>query len=179
MIALDPETSNAGALERVLLAETAAPSAAIYDAGESLRAMRFMRQVIENRLRFGHAYGAPRGATTEIDVISVGSQFEGFGRYPKLPPHIAKNISESLHIANARHDRRAADYATFISNAILAATEASPPADARIPANVVAWKTKDAESPGPNYVLVGTAQGNDFYAVLNSPQIKRAATSRH
>ena len=152
MIQLDPETSVAGALERVLLAETASPSAAIYDAGESLKAMRFMRQVIENRLRFGHAFGAPRNAKSEIDVVSVGSQFEGFGQYPKLPPHIARNIADSLNIANAKRDHRSADYIIFVENAILAATEGSPPPEARIPANVVAWKTKDAASPGPRRV---------------------------
>lgn len=175
MIELDPDNTPPGALERVLLAETAAPSAVGYDPDESLKAMRFMRQVIENRLRFGHAYGAPRGAKTEIDVISVGSQFEGFGHYPKLPAHIAKNISESLHIANAGHDRRSATYVVFINNAVLAATEMTPPADAKIPVNVVAWKTQNAASPGPNYILVGTAQGNDFYAVLKPPQPKSAA----
>ena len=38
MTKLDPEMTTAGALERVLLAETAAPSAADYDADESLKA---------------------------------------------------------------------------------------------------------------------------------------------
>ena len=166
MIKLDPEMTAAGALERVLLAETASPSAADYDPDDSLKAMRYMRQVIENRLKLGHRYGAPIGARTEIDVISVGSQFEGFGRYPKLRAGIAQNISESLHIANSSKDRRSADYQTFIQNAVLAATEVAPPVSANIAANVVAWKTKDAASPGPNFVLAGSAQGNDFYAVL-------------
>jgi hypothetical protein len=165
MTGLDPETSVAGALERVLLAETASPSAFNYDPGESLLAMRYMRQVIENRLRMGHRYGAPVGAKTEIDVISVGSQFEGFGRYPKLKPGVAKTVRESVHIANSPKDRRSADYQLFISHAILAATEAAPPAGVTIPPNVVAWKTKDAASPGPDYLLVATVQGNDFYAV--------------
>lgn len=173
MVELDPEATVAGALERVLLAETASPSALIYDPGESLKAMRFMRQVIENRLKFGHAYGAPRGAKSEIEVISVGAQFEGFGSYPKLPPNISKNIRESLAIANAKHDHRSAEYIVFVNNAVLAATEVSPPVDARIPANVVAWKTKDAASPGPKYVFAGSAQGNDFYAVLTPPGTTR------
>ena len=171
LIKLAPETTIAGALERVLLAETAAPSAGNYDADESLKAMRYMRQVIENRLKLGHRYGAPVGAKTEIDVISVGSQFEGFGHYPKLRAGITKNISESLHIANTPSDRRSPEYQTFISHAILAATEAAPPASAAIPPNVVAWKTQDSKSPGPNYVFAGTAQGNTFYAVLKmTPQ---------
>lgn len=175
MTRLDPSNTPAGALERVFLAETATPSAANYDLDDSLKAMRFMRQVIENRLKFGHAYGAPRGAKTEIDVISVGSQFEGFGRYPKLRPGIARNIAETLHIANSPHDHRSDDYAKFVANAVLAATEGAPPADARIPANVVAWKTSDSASPGPNFVLAGQAQGNDFYAVLVPPRRKEAA----
>ena len=129
-----------------------------------------MRQVIENGLKLGHRYGAPIGARTAIDVISVGSQFEGFGNYPKLRAGIAQNISESLRIANSPKDQRSADYQTFVQNAILAATETAPPPGANIPANVVAWKTKDAASPGPNFVLAGSAQGNDFYAVLKTPQ---------
>ena len=169
MTKLDPEMTPSGALERVLLAETAAPSAPDYDADEGLKAMRYMRQVIENRLKLGHRYGAPVGARTEIDVISVGSQFEGFGRCPKLRAGIAQNISESLHIANSAKHRRLADYQTFVQNAVLAATEAAPPAAANIPANVVAWKTRDAASPGPNFVLAGAAQGYDFYAVLKIP----------
>ena len=61
------------------------------------------------------------------------------------------------------------DYQTFVNNAIIAATEPAPPAGANIPPNIVAWKTQDADPPGPNFVRAGTAQGNDFYALLKPP----------
>lgn len=164
---LAPESTVAGAMERMFLAETRSPGLPNSDAKESLKAMRFMRQVVENRLNSHNPiYGAPRGAKTEIDVIKDGRQFRGFGKYPTLTQPISSLISECLKIANAPHDQRSAAYAEFVDNAILAATEAAPPPGAGIPPNIVGWKTGQTASPGPNYIFAGTVQGNDFYTVL-------------
>ena len=73
-----PESSVAGAMERMFLAETRSPGLPNYDAKESLKAMHFMRQVVENRMNSHNPiYGAPRGAKTEIHVIKDKKQFRG------------------------------------------------------------------------------------------------------
>ena len=167
MIVLDPEATVAGALERLFLAETRSPALLHYDTDESLRAMRYMRRVIENRLNSHNPiYGARRGAQTEIDVVRDDTQFRGFGKYPILPTKMDKNILDCLRIANATNDSRAPDYAAFVSNALLAANEAAPPPEANVPNNLVGWRTGNRGSPGPNYIFAGTVQGNDFYSVL-------------
>lgn len=69
MIKLDPESTATGAMEGVFLAENTSPSLTSYKPNESLRDMRFRRQVIENRLNAHNPiYRAPAGAKTEIDV---------------------------------------------------------------------------------------------------------------
>ena len=181
MIKPDPEQTAVGAMERVFLAETTSPGLPSYNADESLRAMRFMRQVIENRLNSHNPiYGAPVWAKTEIDVIRVGTQFRGFGRYPTITRPIGGLIADCLKIANAEHDPRSPSYAKFINNAILAATEAKPPPEASIPINLVGWKTGKSGSPGPNYIFAGTVQGNDFYTVLKIEAASpRSSRGRH
>jgi hypothetical protein len=82
-IALDPEATDTGAMERLFLLEATTPGMPGYIAAENLQAMRLMRQTIENRLKSPAEYGA-RGATSETDIVDLGGQFAGFGGYPKL-----------------------------------------------------------------------------------------------
>ena len=72
-LALDAPTTNAGAMERLFLLEATTPGMAGYLAAENLRAMRLMRQTIENRLTSPAEYGA-KGANNETDIAELGGQ---------------------------------------------------------------------------------------------------------
>ena len=87
LLQLAPDSTDAGAMERVMLLETRDPSRPDYDRADSLKAMRWMKQVVDNRLAAPKKsrFGEPEDATTETDIISVGNQFAGFGDYPAPP----------------------------------------------------------------------------------------------
>lgn len=103
---LDPANTNAGAMERLFLLETATPAYThIYKRDDSLLAMRLMRQVIENRLRAPGRWGAP-GAADETGVIAVGNQFAGFGGYPQLTAVLSANLTAILTAAANSHSGR-------------------------------------------------------------------------
>ena len=125
-IALDPEATDTGAMERLFLLEATTPGMPGYVAVENLRAMRLMRQTIENRLRSPAEYGA-RGATSETDIVDLGGQFAGFGGYPQLDADMAYNLTLFLRIANDLRDRRRSAYAQYVQDAVTAATEPTVP----------------------------------------------------
>ena len=150
---------------------------AVYDEAESLRAMRYMRQVVENRLKASAQWGAPH-AQSEIDVIAIGNQFEGFGDYPILGADKTSILHDALRIANTPSDKRSAKYSKFVQNAILAATEVTP-ASVLIP-NLVAWRTLGSGSPGPRFTVAATVQSNTFYTVSPVPPMpKHRASTKH
>ena len=168
-LALDPEPTDAGAMERLLLLETADPDQRIYDRGASLKAMRWMKQVIDNRLAapVKSRFGEPRNARSETDIIAVGNQFAGFGDYPDLDPALKAKLHRFLHLGGGA-DRRSAKYAAFVADAITAATEQAPPADARLP-DLAAWRTSGRDAPGGDFRYVASPQGDDFYAASPVP----------
>lgn len=171
-IALDPENTNAGAMERLMMLETYSPAQrGLYDQAESLHAMRLMRQVIENRLKTPSRYSAA-GATGEVDIVRLGNQFAGFGDYPDLPASLKGNLADILNIANSSKDPRSAAYAQFVKDAVTAATE---PAAAFAPLDVSAtgWRTFAHHSPGKNFRIITTLQGNTFFATNPVPPMPK------
>lgn len=172
---LDPASTDAGAMERLLLLETADPSNPHYNRVDSLKAMRWMKQVIDNRLAAPRKsrFGEPADATTETEMIAVGNQFAGFGDYPKLGAGLDAKLNILTSLATATKDSRAAKYAGFVADAITAATEAAPPPDARV-ANLAAWRTAGSGSPGGDFKLVASLQGNTFYSASPVPALRKA-----
>ncbi len=166
-IALDPQSTPAGLMERLFLHETMSPAYAAYDRDDSLKAMRLMRQVLENRLLNARYWGAP-GATSVIDIITIRSQFGAFGDYPDIPARFMSPVYAMVHLANTPSDQRSAANAQHVQDAITAATEANPPADVKI-ANLVAWRTAGHSSPGARFVAAVTIQGNTFYTAEPIP----------
>ena len=175
-IALDPEATDTGAMERLFLLEATTPGMPGYVAAENLRAMRLMQQTIENRLKSPAEYGA-RGATSETDIVDLGGQFAGFGGYPTLDADMAYNLKLVLRIANDPLDRRRPAYAQYVRDAVTAANEATLPPVADH-ADVTAWRTSGSASPGPRFRLVETVSGNDFYAT-DPVQPLRPRHARH
>ena len=176
MLKLDGPNLPAGAMERLFMLETKSPAyVSAYDETDSLRAMRYMRQVIENRLRASAQWGA-LNAKDEIDIIAIGNQFEGFGDYPVLPAAKEAILSDILKIANSASDARSPRYAQFVQNAVTAATEVTP-GSALIP-NLVAWRS-GPKSPGPRFRIAAFVQGNTFYTVDPVPPMPKRRASHH
>lgn len=166
-ITLDAPGTDAGAMERLFLLEATTPGQHTYVPSENLKAMRLMRQVIENRLKSPKEYGA-RGAQSQTDIIEMGNQFAGFRGYPTLAGDMTYNLTLFLRIANSGNDRRQAAYAQYVRDAVTAATEAIT-APTAVYANVTAWRTATTASPGARFRLLTTLSGNDFYATTPVP----------
>ncbi len=178
VLALDAPATDAGAMERLFLLEATTPGMAGYVAAENLRAMRLMRQTIENRLKSPAEYGA-KGASDETDIVELGGQFAGFGGYPALDADMTYNLALFLKIANDARDRRQPQYVAYVRDAITAATEPTTPPVADY-ADVTAWRTGGTASPGPRFRLLVTLSGNDFYATNPVPPMpKHPARHRH
>ena len=171
---LDPASTDAGAMERMMLLETDDPNHHTYNRAESLKAMRWMKQVVDNRLAAPRKsrFGEPNDATTETDIISVGNQFEGFGDYPTLSADKNAKIYRLLSIGGATGDPRSAKYAGFVADAITAATELQPPTEARI-LNLAAWRTQGSKTPGGDFKFYMNLQGNTFYTASPVPPMPR------
>lgn len=179
MPTLDAETTPAGCMERLFLIETQSPAyVGAYNEVDSLKAMRLMRQVVENRLKASAQWGA-RDAKDEIDVIAIGTQFAGFADYPTLPAGLKSLVLETLRLANSPNDPRSADYAQFVRDAITAATEPTSPQGA-VP-NLVAWRTSNAKikSPGPRFKEYMVVQGNRFFTVDPVPPMPKHKAHKH
>jgi len=160
-IVLAPAATVTGVIERVLLHEAPTPYFPIYDADESFKAMRLMRQVLRNRLKHPKDFGVP-GAKDEMDVVRNPSQFAGFGKAPNMSAAFMLNVTQALEIANnPRHAKQAA-FRRHVEQAITAATEASPPAEFRLP-NLYYWRTGKHSDPGKRTRLYRRIQGLDFY----------------
>ena len=171
---LAPEATDAGAMERMMLLETRDPSRPDYNRADSLKAMRWMRQVVDNRLAAPRKsrFGEPADATTETDIISVGNQFYGFGDYPTLNSAFQHKLALFLHLGGAIKDPRSSMYAGFVADAITAATEVASPTEARVP-NLAAWRTENTKGPGGDFRFYMTLQGNTFYTASPIPPMPR------
>ncbi len=163
-----------------MLLETRDPSRPDYDRAASLKAMRWMKQVVDNRLAAPKKsrFGEPEDAATETDIISVGNPFAGFGDHPALSSAFTSKLDLLLHLADTKKDKRSDRYAAFVQDAITAATEPVPPAESRV-TNLAAWRTAAAKGPGGAFKFVGTLQGNDFYSASPIPPMPAKRTHAH
>lgn len=160
--ALPAENTDAGAMARLFIAEAAVPRA---DSADTVKAMGWMRRVLENRLRHGRDFDA-RGATTITHIITAHDrhvQFAGFTAYPALSAKVQQNVTARLALANNARDRRQPIYGAFVQAAITAATSPAP-ADP-CPTGLWFWRTADADGPGGRSSFFQTLDGNDFYTL--------------
>jgi hypothetical protein len=174
-ISLDSKNTSLGAMERVFLAETYAPSNPHYVAGTDLEQMRDMRQAIENRLKDPAEYDA-RGAKNEIDIVKMGDQIQGFSNYPKLAGDLPIRIDDNLTAANLPHGSLQAAYAQHVQDAKTAASESIVHPVAGYP-NATARVTYGTPSPGAGFYALGSLGNNTFYGAL--PQRDQNTKSEH
>jgi hypothetical protein len=161
MIKLDARDTIAGAESRLLLAECKGPAFPGYTLEAAKECMQLMDLVLVNRLRNNPAQFMAKRAHDLIGIIKAPGQFAGFENYPNYNGGIASNLQSMINIANNPKDRRQGAYASFINAAIEVATGASIPDPSG--GILAAWRTAGASSPGSNFVLYKTVNGNDFY----------------
>ncbi len=160
-IALDSKTTEAGAEERLLMAECKGPSFPHYALTSATECMQLMDLVLWNRLNNNPGQFMAKHAKTIIDIIKAPGQFAGFQNYPNISSGITTNLQAMINIANKPSDPRSSDFEDFIQAAIDVATQ--PTISDPSGGIAVAWRTAGASSPGSNFVKFKTIGGNDFY----------------
>lgn len=172
-ITLPPADSEKGLLTRVLLAESVNPgNSATYNERDSLKAMRWMRLVIKNRLQHADPsiFGAQKqpGASnyTVFDIVRAEGQFHGFEDYPNLNQNITVNLSGFLSIANNYNHRMRERYEDFIENAMKVASDqgldgVTDPSKK----GLYGWRTQGSSEPGGQFTKFQDLAGQTFYTL--------------
>lgn len=162
-IALADANTVPGAVARLLMAEARGPSHVGYVATDSLRSMRWMRRVLENRLANNPRQFLAPGATSLIDIIRAPNQFAGFSNYPNYDTVIRARLQAMLNIANNDSDPRQQRFREFVQNAMSVA-QAAAIADP-CPTGLYGWRTQGSAGPGGRFVVYQTVAGNTFYTL--------------
>lgn len=152
-----------GMLIRVFLAENRSPDDHGYNEEDTLRSMRWMRHVLQNRLRDKPERFYARGATKLVDIVRARKQFEGFENYPTIAPAKQERIDRILRFANDDNHLLQKAYERILSNASTAAAERQPPDPC--PGGLYGWVTAATEDPGGMYVRYQALAGNQFYTI--------------
>jgi hypothetical protein len=158
---LAPVNTDAGLVERLLLAEARAPSHPRYDAALVKKCMGWMVLVLHHRLAHPGRFGS---RTKDLKgIVSASGQFAGFGGYPALSADVAAQIANILKKANDVNEPLQSKYREHVQLAIDAATATKLVADPS-PNGLNGWRTANASAPGGDSVAFSTPlQGNQFY----------------
>jgi hypothetical protein len=145
------------------LAEWRAPSFRAYTLSDAVTCMQLMDSVLFNRLENPDRYHA-KGAKTVGDIIRALGQFAGFQNCPNCDPQVANRIQADLNIANAKNDRRSADFVAFVNAAIVVATNDSVSEPS--PGTLTSWRTAGSGSPGSGFSMYTTLLGESILCCL-------------
>jgi hypothetical protein len=162
-IELPDRNTVPGAVARLLMAEARGPSHDSYVAADSLRSMRWMRRVLENRLANNPRQFGAQGAQSLIDIIKAPNQFAGFSNYPNYDAGTRARLQEMLNIANNDSDQRQQGFREFVHNALSVAQGAAI-ADPCL-TGLYGWRTQGAGGPGGRFVVYQSVAGNTFYTL--------------
>jgi hypothetical protein len=185
-IVLPPLTTEAGVMARLLVNESMVPGLPHnphYSEEQSLRGMRLMKVVIDNRLNhrppasagyLANLFNAPQ-ASNYIDII-VSGQFAGFSRSGgtvQTSAGVTANIDAIVQEAN---QGKPGFYFRFVQNAITVANAPvvadefavlSPVGSIAILGRTYGWRTSGHGAPGPNFIAIpnGAIGGNQFFTL--------------
>ena len=164
-LVLPTDSTEAGMLARLLLAEARSPGQAGYDASASKTVMQWMRVVLANRLKNNPERFNAKGAKSLADIVKAPKQFEGFQDYPKLGTDQSGRIADIVTIANSDSDIRQQKFAQFLQNALEVATSTTLVPDP-CSTGLYGWKTAGSPAPGGDFVKYSDPQsGNQFYTL--------------
>lgn len=111
---LPNEGTEAGLLARLLIAEAAGPEDEYYAGeAEALESMRWIKRVLQNRLRAGAQHFSlkpasldPKAIQNLADVVRIPGQVADFDTYPLLPSTLKRRIDKAVSVANDATDSR-------------------------------------------------------------------------
>jgi hypothetical protein len=171
---LPSTTTDAGLLSTLMLAEIGNPSAG-YTAADSSNGALAIRAVVENRKAAPRLFAAPNSTTAGI-IFANGSQFAGFYQNGTIDPTITARVKGDLFPNSG--SQPASDWVVFWNSVLTAATQSYTESSNDPFANVLSVggtttiggsygvRTHGSSGPGGNFVLAGTAAGQDFYTLL-------------
>jgi hypothetical protein len=160
-IALPADSTNAGLLTRLFLAEAPGPDRPGATPATSTEAMTLMRVVLENRLARPSGRWASAGARSLTDVVRSPGQFEGFSTYPALSAKITRQIEDMVGIANDASDGRQVAMRAHIERAIAIASGPRPADPSQT--GLFWWRTEGRGAPGTGVAVFKTVLGNTFF----------------
>jgi len=163
------ENTDEGMMVRLFLAEVRGPLAPGYSESDSLLAMRWMRLVLENRLKHNpKQFWAPH-AKTLTDVVKAQHkkrvQFQGFSNYPDYVAKSANSIR--VKAANDDNNRTGGKVRDFIELAIGVAQGKEAIKDPSPAGRFLGgWQTENSpNTQGDGFEEVEAHGGNIFYSV--------------
>ncbi|OTA15942.1 hypothetical protein Xvie_02279 [Xenorhabdus vietnamensis] len=155
-------TEEQKAMLMVLLAETKNPTTigANYDEQKAKEAMQYMHDALLNRVRSpkAHELDVPKHGNKLIGLISGPRTIDGFSQYPNIKDDIRKRINGMIVIANDGTHADFLVYRRLLKNAIDIAKS-----NKILNKEVIAWRTDNRSSPGPNFTRLFSLQGQEFY----------------
>ena len=163
-LSLPIESTDQGALTRLLLAEAPTPYSAGYNSDTAKTGMQWMRLVVGNRLAMRSGEVATAGAQNWRDVMRAANQFEGFSQYPVIGEKQKKNIADMLAIANDGTHPQQKRFYDHVAAAIAVPQEQAivDPCST----SLLGWRTAGASAPGGKFKLFKTFAGQDFYTIM-------------
>jgi hypothetical protein len=175
-IALPDSSTVAGAVARLLLAESLTPATKAYDEAQVKRGMQAMKAALSNRLSHNPAqFGAPK-ATSVLDILTAPGQFAGFSRDAKGALVIDKAVQDRLNdILKKANTGKPGKYYQLVQNANeVAAAPANDPwaklttvGKIKVVGGTFGWRRAGSGSPGGSFVAIpgGLLGGNQFYTI--------------
>ena len=166
-IALSDISTDAGIIERVLLAEVMSPAYSSYDEAKALKVMLAIVNCIYNRKNHPNPslFGITSRNPTVLDVVTAPNQFEGCSRGAdgklKLSSQIERRIQDILDRANQGAPGK---YYKFVELAkSVAASDHKTPFEEE----VYAFRTDGSADPGGSFVRIKNVDGPGKNVLLN------------
>ena len=181
-VTLPSINSDAGVLARVLIAESLNPGYQDrYNEAETLKAMRMMRAVYENRLKNNPGQFGARGASTLTDVITAPGQTHGFtldsDRNLVISFDVQNRIDVIVGFANtgvpgayARMVQNAIDVGTGVISSLDPFAGTTSINGITVTGGLYGFRTAGASDPGGRFVSIpssmgGVVGGQQFYTL--------------
>ena len=174
--------SDAGVLVRVLIAESLNPAYRDrYNEADTLKAMRMMRAVYENRLKNNPGQFGARGASTLTDIITAPGQTHGFTRDSAGKLVISADVQNRIDVvvgfantgapgAYARMVQNAIDVGTGVISLLDLFADTTSINGIPVTGGLYGFRTAGASDPGGRFVAIpssmgGVVGGQQFYTL--------------
>ena len=165
-IELSDISSDAGIIERVLLAEVMSPAYSAYNEGKAKRVMKAIVNCIYNRKNYPNPelFGIPSQNPSVLDVVTAPGQFAGFSLGADGTLELSSSVEAHIQaILDSANQGVPGKYYRFVEAAksIARGNHASPFSKA-----VYAFKTASASDPGGRLDRIWNVDGQGVHVLL-------------